>query len=221
MTQLFIVGAGGHASVVADSALLSTACTSIVFVDDKYTASCEMQLSGHPVCGPIKRVLLESSIYHGSNIVVAIGSCTERLLLQTLLSDYGYKPISIVHPFSWVSPNVAIGAGTVIFAGSIVQTGSFIGEGVIINTGASVDHDCVLGRAVHICPGARLAGNVSVGDRTWIGIGSTVVQGISIGADVTVAAGAVVTENLPDNCTAIGVPARILPRSIPPIVRHL
>ena len=66
---------------------------------------------------------------------------------------------------------------------------------------------------MHICPGARLAGEVQVGARTWIGIGACVIQQVRIGSDVTVGAGAAVVRDLPDGVTAVGVPARVLPRS--------
>ena len=65
-----------------------------------------------------------------------------------------------------------------------------------------------MAEGVHICPGAHLAGEVSVGSRTWIGIGASVIQQVSIGCDVIVGAGAAVVSDLPNNVTAVGVPAR-------------
>lgn len=38
------------------------------------------------------------------------------------------------------------------------------------------------------------------------------IQGVSIGAWTIVGAGAVVTSDLPENVTAVGVPARIIKR---------
>lgn len=96
----------------------------------------------------------------------------------------------------------------------MVNIGATIGLGGIINIESSVDHDCVLGNGVHICPGARLAGDVHVGDRSWIDIGAAVRQGIQIGSDVVVGAGAAVVNDVPDELTVVGVPAR------PLAVRH-
>ena len=84
---------------------------------------------------------------------------------------------------------------------------------VNLNTVCSIDHDDQLGGGVHVCPGARLAGEVQVGARSWIGIGACVIQQVRIGSDVTVGAGAVVVRDLPDGVTAVGVPARVFPRS--------
>jgi acetyltransferase-like isoleucine patch superfamily enzyme len=78
-----------------------------------------------------------------------------------------------------------------------------------MNTGSSVDHDCSLGDGVHICPGARLSGGVVVGGFSWLGVGSSVIQQVKIGVDTIVGAGAAVTGDLPDQVTAVGVPATI------------
>ena len=58
--------------------------------------------------------------------------------------------------------------------------------------------------------GAIVLGEVILGDRCFVGAGSTIVQCKKLGNDVKIGAGAVVTDNLPDNCMAVGVPARII-----------
>jgi len=95
-------------------------------------------------------------------------------------------------------------------ANTAINSGTKIGENVIINTGATVDHDCVLEDYVHISPGAHLAGNVYVGELTHIGIGASLIQGVKIGRNVIIGAGAAVINDLPDNVTAVGVPAKVL-----------
>jgi carbonic anhydrase/acetyltransferase-like protein (isoleucine patch superfamily) len=51
---------------------------------------------------------------------------------------------------------------------------------------------------------------VSIGDGSWIGHGTVVLPGARIGRHVVVGANSVVTGDLPDNCVAAGVPARII-----------
>ncbi|MBT6282943.1 MAG: acetyltransferase, partial [Phycisphaerae bacterium] len=77
-------------------------------------------------------------------------------------------------------------------------------------TGATVDHDCELADGVHISPGANLGGNVTVGECSWIGIGACVKNGVTIGKNVIVGAGAAVVQDVPDNVTVVGVPAKEL-----------
>ena len=95
-------------------------------------------------------------------------------------------------------PNVVVNADTVI------------GQGCIINTGSIVEHDCRIGDFSHICPNSALAGGVTVGNSCWIGISSNVVQLIKIGNKVTVGAGAAVVNDIADNMTVVGVPAKRL-----------
>ena len=51
---------------------------------------------------------------------------------------------------------------------------------------------------------------VRIGAGSWLGHGVVVLPGATIGSHVAVGAGSVVTGELPDNCVAAGVPARVL-----------
>lgn len=62
------------------------------------------------------------------------------------------------------------------------------------------------GRRQHL----GIAKPITLGDDVWIGGNVTILPGVTIGNNVIIAAGAVVTKDIPDNCVAGGVPARIL-----------
>ena len=51
---------------------------------------------------------------------------------------------------------------------------------------------------------------VSIGSGSWLGHGTVVLPGATIGRHVVVGANSVVTGELPDNCVAAGVPARVI-----------
>lgn len=51
---------------------------------------------------------------------------------------------------------------------------------------------------------------IHVGNNCWFGANVTVMPGVTIGNGCVVAAGAVVTKDIPDNCLAAGVPARVI-----------
>jgi acetyltransferase-like isoleucine patch superfamily enzyme len=56
----------------------------------------------------------------------------------------------------------------------------------------------------------RVTAPVRIGDNVWLGTKVTVTKGVTIGSDVVVGANAVVTDDLPDGCVAVGVPARVV-----------
>jgi sugar O-acyltransferase (sialic acid O-acetyltransferase NeuD family) len=209
---LLLLGAGGHAQVVAETALASGRFSRIAFLDDRCTGTTQLtdQL-GWPVIGPFTAALDHQLRQQFSAALVAIGNPAVRLQWLSCLAAAGYELPVVIHPTAWVSASAQLGPGSVVFAQAAIQPQAMIGSGVILNTGCSVDHDAHLSDGVHICPGAHLAGEVQVGDRSWIGIGASVIQQIRIGSDVTVGAGAAVVGDLPDGVTAVGVPARVFP----------
>ena len=51
---------------------------------------------------------------------------------------------------------------------------------------------------------------VRIGDGSWLGHGTVVLPGADIGRNVVVGANSVVKGKLPDNCVAVGAPARVV-----------
>ena len=211
MSGLLILGAGGHAKVVAETALASGVASSVAFLDDRCTGlDVCLPVLGWPVMGPLMMSLQAETAAQFDAAVVAIGHAAMRLHWIQQLQDAGYHLPVLIHPTAWVSPSAQLGPASVVFAQVAVQAQVSIGSGAILNTCCSVDHDAQLADGVHLCPGSRLAGEVNVGVRSWIGIGASVIQQVRIGSDVTVGAGAAVIRDLPDSVTAVGVPARVV-----------
>ncbi len=201
-----IVGAGGHAKVVCDALLASGLSESELrgFVDDQ-PDKWGGRVLGFPILGGV------DSVSAGEvHLAMAIGDNAARQRAFENAKRLGHKFINVIHPQAVVGRECRFGEGIVVFAQAVVNSGTEIGDGVIVNTACSVDHDCRIGAHAHIAPGARLAGGVSVGEGALIGIGAVAIPGISIGARSVVGAGAAVTRDLPPDCVAVGVPARVI-----------
>lgn len=202
MSGILILGAGGHAKVIADI-LIAQEKPVIGFLDDDpslWNTSC----LGLSILGSINTY----TGYEPTGLIIGIGQNQVR---QTVARQLGQEAerlwVNAVHPSAVIASSVHLGHGIAIMAGAVVNPEATIGDHVIINTGATVDHDCRIGDFSHIAPGAHLAGTVIVGEGSFLGIGSTVIPLCHIGDWTTVGAGAVVVRNIPGGVTAKGVPA--------------
>lgn len=99
-----------------------------------------------------------------------------------------------------------------------LHPGAVIGPGLIIAHGGPVrvhgdtkiGADCSLHHVCTIGAGSRPGGAV-IGDHVYIGCHATVLGPITIGDCAMIAANSLVIDDVPPGCTAIGVPAKILP----------
>nr|WP_300840660.1 acyltransferase [uncultured Acetatifactor sp.] len=52
--------------------------------------------------------------------------------------------------------------------------------------------------------------SVSIGNHCFVGIGSCIMPGVNLGDNVVIGANSVVTQDIPENCMAVGSPAQII-----------
>jgi sugar O-acyltransferase (sialic acid O-acetyltransferase NeuD family) len=211
--RILIIGAGGHAQVVADIIRSTTQVPGgpavVGFLDERKSLQGRIIL-GAPVIGPVS--LLPS--LSGDAAIVAIGNNRVREGLTYRVQAAGVRLASAIHPSAVVASDVVIGAGSMLCAGAIVNTGTTVGCGVILNTGCTVDHHSTIGDFVHIAPGVHMGGEVTVAEGAMVGIGAVVLPRVKIGAWAVVGAGAVVTRDVPEGVTVVGNPAAILQRPV-------
>ena len=199
--RIVIVGAGGHATSVAETAA-AAGYEIVAFV-------------GRPDHGatrfgvPIVTEVPAEHMARGGVLAVAEGDNAAR---EAVVSQLGVEVTAdvfpaLVHPSASVSRFASIGAGTVILQAGVVGAAAAVGAFCIVNTGASVDHDGVLGDYASLGPGATLGGTVHIGRRSAIGIGAVVKHGLSVGDDAVLGAGSYAHTDVPANCVAYGSPA--------------
>jgi acetyltransferase EpsM len=205
--RILIVGAGGHAHVVADAiGRLARAGedVSIVGLLDDARGLHGTAVLGWPVLGAVEEI---GHIAHDA-CVLAVGDNRVRRELFARLAGRGERFATVVHPTAVIGTGVEIGAGTFVAAQAVLNPEARVGENVIVNTAAVVEHHCVVGAHAHVAPGARLGGQAAVEEGVLVGIGATVMPRCSVGAWSTVGAGSVVHRPVPPNVVVVGVPAR-------------
>ena len=82
---------------------------------------------------------------------------------------------------------------------------------MIIHPKASIGKNLSIGTGVIIGEkGVGYGGFPKIGNNVYIGVGAKVLGAIEIGNNVKIGANAVVIENIEDNATAVGVPAKVI-----------
>lgn len=196
---MYIFGAGGHGKVIAEIAE-SRSLKIEGFID---TNNNDVEILGYEIFKNCPRDTCEMIIAIGNNEI------RKRIAFENPKSQY---PI-LIHINSNVSKRAKLDFGSVIMAGTTINTSASIGKHCIVNTNASIDHDCIIEDFVHLSPNVALAGNVFVGEGTHIGIGACVIQGVKIGKWCIVGAGSVIIRDIPDGSTVVGNPGRIIKKS--------
>ena len=86
------------------------------------------------------------------------------------------------------------------------------GMGIVIGETAEIGDDCLIYHGVTLGGTGKDVGkrHPTIGNNVLIGAGAKVLGPFRVGDNARVAAGAVVLDAVPDNATAVGVPARIV-----------
>jgi sugar O-acyltransferase (sialic acid O-acetyltransferase NeuD family) len=204
---LILLGGGGHAAVVTESAR-AAGFVVLGYLDDKDAPDQSALIAGFKRLGAISDLPSMMRDYRHAFFHAAVGDPTLRRTWLDLPAPRGTP--AIIHPSAIVSASAKIAEGAFIGPRAVINARASIGRGVIVNTGAIIEHDCVLEPFCHAAPGSVLAGAVAVGEDSLIGANAACIPGIRIGKRATLGAGGVAVTDIPDGATAIGVPARIM-----------
>jgi sugar O-acyltransferase (sialic acid O-acetyltransferase NeuD family) len=207
---MLIAGAQRHAKEVVDIFEKNNLLSELVLFDD-VSADCEAKLFGKYT---IIRTLEEVKKYFlniNPAFVLGLGNPILREKVALKLKNQMGILTSIVSKSATIGAhNVLLEDGLNIMHNTLISNDVFIGEGSLINAYVCVHHDVRVGKYSELSPKSVLLGGAVIGSFTSIGANATVLPGIKIGSNVTIGAGSVVTKDVPDNCIAVGVPARII-----------
>ena len=205
---MIVVGAKGFAKEVLEVLQQLGQTENLVFFDN-VSSDVGSNLYGFPIL-KTKEEVFKYFKQLDNNFVLGIGNPKLRMRLSQEFRELGGNIQSVISPYAHIGHfNTNISNGCNIMTGTVITNDVLIDECCLINLNCTIGHDVKIGSFTEINPGVHISGNVTIGKESFIGTGSTILPGIIIGENVTIGAGAVVTKNIPDNCLAIGVPAKI------------
>lgn len=180
--RLLLVGAGGHASVVAT--LVRDAgheITAYVARDEQSRSWLE---TARRVAGSDDDVLANDHLGElVDSFAMGVGGVTpDQLaarwqLFKRYAAAFAQPAPMLVHSTAFAADLNAIGPGAVVMPGAIVNPNATVGAAAIINSGAVVEHDAVVEDGAHVAPGAIVLGGAQVGAHTMIGAGAVILPG--------------------------------------------
>jgi sugar O-acyltransferase (sialic acid O-acetyltransferase NeuD family) len=206
VSEIVVLGGGGHAKVLIN--LLAKLNWKIVGYTDEQDRGA---ILGAPYVGDDAVLPDLRSTHHACLVAVGLGkidASSARVYLYRKIRALGFDCPVIVSPRAVVNEEVVFGAGTAVFDGAVVNTGTVAGSLCIMNTNSTVEHDCRLGDNVHVAPGATVCGSVAIGNDCMIGAGSTIMQEVTVCPGSLVGAGAVVVSDIESPGVYAGNPAR-------------
>lgn len=143
-----------------------------------------------------------------SNIVLAL----HRLIYFMSRSlCIPFLPILLNKIFIRLLFGCQLGVNTII--GKNVCLG-YGGLGIVIHDRAVIGNNVIIGTCVTIGGTSNKYGVPVIGDNSIVSSGAKILGPIEIGKNCVIGANAVVLINIPDNCLAVGVPARIIKNNI-------
>ena len=117
----------------------------------------------------------------------------------------------------WISQASRRRTGIEIHPGATIGKRLVIdhGMGIVIGETAEIGDDCLIYHGVTLGGTGKDVGkrHPTIGNNVLIGTGAKVLGPITIGDNSRVAANSVVLKDIPENCTAVGIPARVVRRA--------
>ncbi|SMO50567.1 sugar O-acyltransferase, sialic acid O-acetyltransferase NeuD family [Saccharicrinis carchari] len=202
MTELIIIGAGGHAAELNEY-INYAPCQSEAqqikikgFLDDNAKSYEAYQFTA-PYLGSInEHIIAKDTCY-----LMAIANLKYRRPIIERFLAKGAKFISFIHKTALVSPSAVIGEGSIIGPNVNLGPNVKIGEFNLINSRCSLGHDTRVGNFNFISPNVCFSGFTTIGHENLFGINSVTIPQITIGNNNKIAAGMVIDQNVKDDST--------------------
>jgi sugar O-acyltransferase (sialic acid O-acetyltransferase NeuD family) len=197
MTDVIIIGAGGHAAEINEYIIYSQKVTGkkelniIGFLDDNKDNYTRYNLSA-----PFMGGVTDHKVIQGHEYLIGIANLQYRRLFVDRYKSEGAHFMSFIHCGAYISGSAIIGEGTIIGPNANIGPNVQIGKYNLINSRCSLAHDTIVGDYNFISPNVCFSGFTEIGNENLFGINSATIPGIKIGSRNKIAAGMILDQNI-------------------------
>ncbi len=140
--------------------------------------------------------------------VAATDAQERRQWVELLSKRRKVVPVNAIHPKAIVAQHAQVGEGNLVEAGVVLGTDTSVGNHTLIRANATLAAECRIADYVTIGANCSIGERVEIGEQTLIGAGAIVMPGVKIGSHAQVAPGSLVMQNVDDEQTVFGSPAK-------------
>lgn len=208
MKELIIIGAGNVGGFIAHNIEEFGNFKLLGFLDDDVTKHGKT-FCGLEVLGGIDSI---QRYVKGDLLHVAIGISSPKAKESVLnrLEAFTLCYPNFVARTAWISKQVTIGKGCIIYPGVSINYQTSIGDYVIMNMNCAIGHDCTIDRFTTLAPGVNLAGFTYLEEGVEMGIGSATKQRIKIGKNSIIGGQSMLVKDVLPSTKVAGVPGKQL-----------
>lgn len=207
MKRLLIAGAGGFGREVyewvCDIQAHEKKWDFVGFLDDDVHS-----LDRYNLSSKIISTIEEYSPKENDLLICAIADPKIKLEICKKLLDRGAKFTNIIHPTAKILRNSQIGDGVVICPEAIVCINANVGNFVAVDSFSIVGHDSNIGNGCTITCHCNIMGNTVLEEGVFLGGSAVILPKVKIGRYAKVGAASVVINNVKENISVFGNPAR-------------
>ena len=204
---MLIVGAKGHATEVLELFNQKGQIDNLYFFDNINYYRKPLLFNRLSIITNINEA--QQVLSYDKRFVLGLGGTINRKKMDDLFLGLGAELVTVISPLANIgSWNVKLDKGLNVMDFVFISNNTKIGRGTLLNTGCTIHHDVSIGDYSEVSPNAVLLGRITLGSYCTIGANATVLPDITIGNNSIIGAGAVVTNNIPENTTVVGNPAK-------------
>ena len=211
MKNLIIIGARGwgrevYATVLDTNDYKEGKITIKGFLDSKSDAFEGLRGTYPPILGSVE----DYEIQENDIFFVALGDSKWRKYYAEIIENKGGVFHTIISPDCTINETALIGEGSIISRWSSISDNVSIGKHVVTHNFCVIGHDAIVEDYGTLLNAAFMGGYAELGECSQMSPKSMIVPHKKVGKNVMVGAASVVINNVKDDLTVLGNPAKKL-----------